>query len=172
MIHGINFIVKLCKTHAFSVPVRSSARLVVVEGGQCRGRICRSWQQAAGVVFILSGSSRVARFVSVICIAVGCVSLCLVVWSIVRRRVLLRLRRPLTRWCVDHKMEALLRGGKLGYVVFWMRPPDMFLHGAVPFLLVVGWWLASPSAAARRTITVPKTGPTDSMAKNGARRRN
>lgn len=137
MIHGIKFIVKLCKTHAFSVPVRSSARLVVVQGRQCRGRICCSRQQASGVVFILSWSSRVARFVSVVCTAVGCVGLCLVVWSIGRRRVLLRLRWPLTGWCVDHKVEALLRGGKFGDVVLWMRPSDVFLHGAVPFLLVV-----------------------------------
>jgi hypothetical protein len=150
VIRGINFIVKLCKTHAFSVPVRSNARLVVVQGGQRRGRICCSWQQATGVVFILSGSSRVAGFVSVIRIAVGCIGLCLVVWSIGRRRVLLRLLRPLTRWCVDHKVEALLRGGKLRNVVLWMRPADMFLHGAVSFLLAVEWWLASPSS--RHTI--------------------
>lgn len=168
MIHGINFIVKLCKTHAFSVPVRSSARLVIVQGCQRRGRICCSWQQAARVVFIFQRSSRIARFFSVICIAVGCIGLCLVVWNIGRRRVLLRLWWPLTWWCVDHQVEALLRGGKLGNVVLWMRPADVFLHGAVPFLLAVEWWLASPSAAARHAITIPNAGPVNS---NGIRRR-
>lgn len=139
MIHGINFIVKLCKTHAFSVPVRSNARLVVVQGGQRRGRICCSWQQATGVVFILSRGPRVAGIVSVIRIAVGSIGLWLVVWSIGRRRVLLRLGRSLTGWCVDHQVEALLRGGKLGNVVLWVRPADVLLHGAVPLLLVAEW---------------------------------
>ena len=42
---------------------------------------------------------------------------------------------PLRRRGVNHQQEALLGSGKLGDVVFGMRPPDMLLHRAIAFLL-------------------------------------
>lgn len=44
---------------------------------------------------------------------------------------------PLVQRGIDHQLEALLRGRKLGDVVAGVSSSDMLLHGAIAFLLQV-----------------------------------
>ena len=48
-----------------------------------------------------------------------------------------RRRRSLGRRGTDHQLKALLGGRKLGDVMLWMCPPDMFLHGSVSLFLLI-----------------------------------
>lgn len=53
------------------------------------------------------------------------------IWLVRRGRL-----RSVGRGGVDHELEALLGGRKLGNVVLWMCSSNVLLHGAIAFFLV------------------------------------